>query len=159
MFPCEIKTFPTRSALSIRFRSPVQELSAHFGRVYGAIGAYLAELGAQDQGEAVFAAYHNMDMQNLDIVAGFTISKPLPGKGEIQAAEIPGGPFAICHYTGPYDQVGPAYEELTQYAAQHGYQPGGVAYEWYLNGPDVPPQDLKTDVAFPVIPLGEPAKA
>jgi effector-binding domain-containing protein len=156
MYPCEIKEWPTRPALSIRFRAPVQELPGQFGRVYGEILQYLRELGEQHVG-AAFAAYHNLDMQNMDVEAGFPVSKPLPDRGEIRAGKIPGGMVAICHYTGPYDKVGPAYEELKQFAMEKGYAPGGVCYEWYLNGPEVPPQDLKTDIVFPVTFVGETA--
>ncbi|MCZ7539654.1 MAG: GyrI-like domain-containing protein [Anaerolineae bacterium] len=150
MYPCELQEQPARPTLSIRFRSPVQDLSTHFGRIWGSLIEYLGTLGEHPTG-APFAAYYNMDMQDLDIEAGFPVARPLPGKGEIQATEIPGGMFAICHYTGPYNQVGPAYGELTQFVQQQGYAPSGAAYEWYLNDPSaVPPQELKTDVAFPV---------
>jgi effector-binding domain-containing protein len=154
MFPCELKEQAAQPTLSIRFRAPVQELPQHFGRIYGAIGAYLEALGEHHTG-GVFAAYYNMDMQNLDIEAGFTVSKPLSGKGEIRASSIPGGTYAICHYTGPYDGTGPAYEALTQFVKDKGYKLGGVFYEWYLNGPETPPQDLKTDLACPVTRMSE----
>lgn len=155
MFPCAIRECALRHTLSIRFRSPVQDLPKHFGRIYAAIGQYIGELHERPAG-GVYAAYYNLDMQDMDIEAGYTTLKPLPGKGEIQAGEIPGGMFGICNYTGPYDEIGPAYELLTQYIAEHGYRPSGVAYEWYLNGPaDVPPQYLKTDIAVPVTPVGE----
>jgi effector-binding domain-containing protein len=158
MYPCEIKEQPARHTLSIRFRSPVQDLPKHFGRVYGAILEYLGALGEPHTG-AAFAAYYNLDMQNLDIEAGFPVSKPLAGKGEIRSGEIPGGMVAICHYTGPYDGVGPACEELTEFIQERGYAISGVCYEWYLNGPDVPPQELKTDIIFPVTAVGEKAEA
>ncbi len=154
MYPCELQEQATKHTLSIRFRSPVQDLPIHFGRVWGSLIEYLGTLGEHPTG-APFAAYHNMDMQDLDIEAGFPVARPLPGKGDIQAAEIPGGMFAVCHYTGPYNQVGPAYQELTQFVQQQGYAPSGAAYEWYLNDPSaVPPQDLKTDIAFPVMRSG-----
>ncbi|MBZ0286132.1 MAG: GyrI-like domain-containing protein, partial [Anaerolineae bacterium] len=66
---------------------------------------------------------------------------------------------AICHYTGPYDQCPPAYQELAQFVKDQGYEAGTVAYEWYLNGPETPPQDLKTDIVFPVKRVSEPTKA
>jgi effector-binding domain-containing protein len=113
---------------------------------------HLEALGEYPTGEP-FAAYFNMDMQDLDIEAGFPVAKPLPGKGEIQPGEIPGGMAAICHYTGPYSGVAPAYEQLSQFLTDEGFTPIGPAYEWYLSEPDVPPQDIKTDIAFPVKPL------
>ena len=150
MFPCEVKEFETRPTLSIRFRSPVQDLSQHFGRVYGSIIQYLGELGEQPVG-AAFGAYYNMDMQNLDVELGFPVSKELPGKEGIKASHIPGGKFAVVLHTGPYDKVGPAYEALTKWIAENGYEPTGVVYEFYLNDPmQTKPEDLKTQVMFPL---------
>ncbi len=154
MYPCELQEQAARHALSIRFRSAVQDLPAHFERVYGSIMQYLGALGEEHTG-AAFAAYYNMDMQSLDVEAGFPVARPLPGKGDIRATEIPAGMFAVCHYTGPYDQVGPAYEQLMQFIKEKGYTVSGAAYEWYLNGPcDVSPQDLKTDIVLPVMRIG-----
>jgi effector-binding domain-containing protein len=126
----------------------VGELAKHFERIYTAIVQYVEEQGGEHAG-AAFAIYYNMDMQDLDIEAGFPVAKPMPAKGEIQAGEIPGGTYAVCHYTGPYKEVGPAYEVLTKFAQGEGYAPAGeIAYEWYFDGPDVPEKDLRTDVAF-----------
>lgn len=149
MFPCELKEQAAQPTLSIRFHAPAQELPQQLGRVFGAIGQYISEAGGVPAG-GVYAAYHNMDMQNLDMEAGFTVLNPLPGKGDIQAGTIPAGTFAICHYTGPYEQLALPYEELAQFVKDKGYTAGEVVYEWYLNGPETPPQDLKTDIVFPV---------
>ncbi|MCC6906126.1 MAG: GyrI-like domain-containing protein [Anaerolineae bacterium] len=147
MFPCEIHEEPARSALSVRFRAPMQELPSHFERAYGILIGYLAELGEAHAG-GVYAAYHNMDMQNLDVEAGFTVARPVPGRGEISACTIPAGSYAICHYTGPYNGVSPAYENLMAFISARGYTIMGPPFEWYLNGPEAPPQELKTDIVF-----------
>ncbi|MBL8134543.1 MAG: GyrI-like domain-containing protein [Anaerolineae bacterium] len=154
-FPCEIQELGTRPTLSIRFRAPVGELPQHFGRIYGAIMQYLGELGAAPAGPP-FAAYYNMDMEDMDVEAGFPVASSQPAKGDILAGKILRGAFAVCHYTGPYDAMGPAYDMLTSYAMKHGYAPTGAVYEWYLTGPEVPPQETKTDIAFPVRPVKEP---
>lgn len=155
MFPCDLQEHPSRPTLTIRFRAPVQELPQHFGRIYQTIIQYLEELGEEHAGPA-FAIYYNTDMQNLDIEAGFPVSQSLPARGEVQASEIPGGRFAVCHYIGVYAQIGPAYDQLLKFANDMGYAPTGAAYEWYLNGPDeVPPEKLKTDLMFPVTRIEE----
>lgn len=154
MYPCEIKQQPLQHTLAIRFHAPVQDLRAHFARVYGAILQYLDELGEPCEG-AAFATSYNMDMQNLDIEAGFPVGRVLPPTEEIQAGEIPAGMYAVCHYTGPYDQVGPAYEELRKFVIEQAYEPTGIAYEWYLNGPEVPPEEYKTDIAFSIMQIEE----
>jgi effector-binding domain-containing protein len=89
--------------------------------------------------------------------AGFSVAAALPGKDAIQASEIPGGTFAVCHFTGPYDTLGLGYEELTQFAKANGYEPSGIVYEWYFSDPDTPPQDTKTDIVFPVTRVSEHA--
>lgn len=156
MFPCEIKHEPRRLTLSIRFRSPVTELRQHFGEVYGAIGGYLQSQGVESAGPA-FAVYYNMDMNDLDIEAGFVVPQPVPGRDKITAGEIPDGMFGVCHYIGPYSGVGDAYEQLTQFVAEQGYAPTGAAYEWYFDGPETPPEETRTDAAFPVMPISAKA--
>lgn len=155
MIDCELKEQPRVHTLSVRFRAPVQDLPQHFGRIYGRVLEYLILLGEAHAG-AAFAAYHNMDMQDLDVEAGFPVSRPLAAMGDIHPGEIPGGLFAIGHYTGPYDRLGPAYTALTEFIQQQGYAICGPAFEWYLNGPETPPEDLKTDIVFPVMPAEEP---
>lgn len=158
MYPCEIRKSPDRPVLSIRFHSPVSELRSHFSQVYSEIAQYMASIGAVSNGPA-FATYYNMDMANLDVEAGFMLVKPAPGKDEIIASTIRAGTFAVCHYTGAYDGLGQVYEELQKFIGKQGYKISGVPTEWYLNGPETLPQNLKTDVEFPIIPLHETAHA
>lgn len=149
MYPCRIQVRASQPTLSVRFTAPVQALPQHFGRIYGSIMQYLGEMG-EDHAGPPFAMYYNMDMQNLDIEAGFPVKKALPPRGDIQACEIPGGTFAVCHYTGPYSQCAPAYDHLADYAKDQGYAPTGLAIEWFLDGPDVPPEKMRTDIAYEV---------
>ena len=142
MFPCELKDQPARHTLTIRFQSSIEGLPDHFEQVFATITAYLQEFAEQPAGSP-FAIYHDMSAQPLDVEAGFPVAEEIPGKREILAGEIPGGRYAICHYTGPADQIGTAYQTLTQFAQENGLQPGGIAYEWYLS-------DSKIDLAFPV---------
>ena len=69
-YKCELNEQATQPALSIRTRTPVQDIPQVLGKAYGAIAQYLGELGEQPVGPP-FAAYYNMDMQNLDIEIGF----------------------------------------------------------------------------------------
>jgi effector-binding domain-containing protein len=151
-FPCEITEQTAQPALSIRFRSAVQDLPQHFSRVYAQLNEYVADLGEIHEGP-VFAAYHNFDMQDLDVEAGFVMRRTLPGKGEIQPSQTLGGTFAICHYTGPYNAMQPAYESLMQFIKEQGYYIDGPTYEWYIDGPEA--EAPRTDLAVPVQPLEE----
>jgi len=92
-----------------------------------------------------------MDMQDLDVEIGFPVSKSLPSKHDIKASEIPGGQVATCLHTGPYSKIEPAYNALSQWMKENGYEATGVAYEMYLDDPaETPPQELKTQILFPL---------
>ena len=128
----------------------MQDLPQELGKAYGAIGQYLGELGEQPVGPP-FAAYYNLDMQDLDVEIGFPVSRRLPGKDDIEASQIPGGKVATCIYTGPYSEMEPAYDALSQWIEDNGYQATGVAYEMYLDDPaQTPPQESKTQILFPL---------
>jgi effector-binding domain-containing protein len=147
--PCEIVDQPEQPVLSVRIHTSVEQLPAELGKAYGAIMQYLGEQGEYPSG-APFAAYYNMDMQALDVEAGFPIPHPLPGKDTIQSWVVPARKVATCQYTGPYADCVPAYEALTAFVAGSGHEPTGVAIEYYLNGPETPPEDLQTQIAFPL---------
>ena len=145
---CEIYEQAAQPSLTIRTNSSVEKLPQVLGESYGALGQYLGSLGETPSG-APFVAYYNMNMEDLDIEIGFPVSKSLPGSGSIQSSQMPAGKFATCLYKGPYNECGPAYEALTHWVQEHGYETTGVAYEFYLNDPtETPPQELKTQIIF-----------
>ncbi len=146
-YVCEIEDRSERPIVSVRTRAAVQDLPQLFGRIYGALMQYISEIGAQPAGEP-FAAYYNMDMQNLDVEIGFPVSKPLPDRDDIKGGALPAGKYATMMHVGPYDTLGPAYEVLTQYVNANGYEPTGVAYEFYFSGPETPPDKIQTQIVF-----------
>ena len=149
-YQCEVKEQPVQQTLSIRTRAAVQDLPRVFGEGYGAIAQYLGELGEQPSGPP-FAAYYNMDMDDLDVELGFPVARPLPGKAEIKAGEIPDGQVATCLYTGPYSDIESAYAALMKWVEDRGYEGTGVSYELYLNDPgETPPAELQTQIIFPL---------
>ena len=155
-YPCEIKDQAAQPTLSIRTHAAVEQLPQVFGQTYGAIMQYLGELGEQPVGMP-FAAYYNMDMENLDIEIGFPVSRPLPDRGELKSGALPAGKIATTMHFGPYDSIGPAYEALTQFVQTSGYAPSGVAYEFYFSPPETPPAEIQTQIMFPLLPVPQPA--
>jgi effector-binding domain-containing protein len=149
-FQCEIKEQAAQPTLSIRARTPIQGLPELMGQSYGIIAGYLAELGEAPAG-APFAAYYNMDMQNLDVEVGFPVAKTIPGKGDVLASQVPGGKLGYALHTGRYSEIAPAYDALAQFIREQGYEPTSVSYEFYLNDPtDTPQEQLQTQIVFPL---------
>lgn len=147
----ELRERQSQPTLVIRTRSAVQDMPQVLGQAWGAIMHYAGQKGLQPSGPP-FVAYHNMDMQDLDLEIGFPFAKKLDGAGEVLAGEIPGGKAAGCLHVGPYDQLRAAYKALGKWIEANGYTPAGVAYESYLNDPQTtPPEALQTDIFFPLL--------
>jgi effector-binding domain-containing protein len=148
---CELIERSAQPTLSIRTRTNVEKLPQVFGDAYGKIIQYMGELG-ETPGGAPYAAYYNMDMQNLDVEIGFPVLSALPGKGEVQAGLIPAGKAATCMHIGPYPEIASAYTDLSTWITAQNLRPSGVAYEFYLNDPEhTPPAELQTLILFPLI--------
>ena len=148
-YPIKLTQQPAQPTVVIHAQAAVKDLPRLMGEAYQKIMQYLGELGEHPTGMP-FAAYHNEDMEHLELEIGFPVSKPLPGQGDIQPGELPGGQWATVLYTGPYDQCAPAYEALWAWVKAHGYKTTGVAYEAYCSEPDTPPQDTQTWIMTPV---------
>jgi effector-binding domain-containing protein len=149
-YQCNLSQKETQPVLSIRTFTTEAALPELFGRALGTVAQYLGELGEAPAGPP-FAAYYNMDMQHLDTELGFPVGKALPGRGEVQAGELPGGWQASLVYTGPYAGLGTAYQALTEFVQASGRQATGVALEFYLNSPmDTPAEALQTLIVFPL---------
>lgn len=149
-YDIQLKDEKAIPVLSVRMRTSVDKLPEKLGEVYNAVICYLNELG-EEAGDAAFCTYYNMDMQDLDVEAGFPVKKQLPGKGNIQSSEITAGKRVAVLYKGAYVGMVPAYEAVNTWIAKNGYRPTGVSREYYYNSPmDVPENELLTKIEIPV---------
>jgi effector-binding domain-containing protein len=149
-YPIEILERPVQVAASIRTRTSVSELPVLMGQTFGKLMQYLGKIGVSPAGPP-FAAYYNMDMQDLDVEIGFPVKDAVQGEGEIEPVEIPGGAYVSCLYTGPYEDFELPYNALTAWLEENGRQGTGVSYEFYLNDPENTPSDkLQTQILFPL---------
>jgi effector-binding domain-containing protein len=59
--------------------------------------------------------------------------------------------LAVLLYRGPYHTTGNGYRPLSEWISANGYVIAGPAEEWWLDDDDdVPPSELRTEIAFPV---------
>ena len=84
-------------------------------------------------------------------VGGPCVPVPTPPAG-LHAGKVVASPSAVLVYRGPYDKLAPAYGEIFEWIARHGYRPAGPPREVYLNGPDevASPADLITEIVAPI---------
>jgi effector-binding domain-containing protein len=141
---------PVQHVLSIRTFSSARKLPELFSETLASIAQYMAAIG-ETPVNAAFAAYYNMDMDNLDVEIGFVVDKSLPGSDKIKSGEIPPGRKASCLFKGPYGELQNVYASMQQWMNENNYVPTGVAYEFYYNSPaEVSESELMTRVVFPL---------
>jgi DNA gyrase inhibitor GyrI len=124
---------------------------------FGKIMAALEKAGAQMAGPPWVAYPTNpkdVSPENWDCVCfipvpeGTTIELP---EG-IQQLNLPERMVAWTLYVGPYDKIEPAYGAMMAWVPANGYAFAGPPEEVYLNDPAVvPPEELQTEVCFPII--------
>jgi len=150
MFKIELHEQNSQPVLSIKTKTTMEQLPKIIGENYKKIMDYLNELG-EHPSDAPFTAYHNLDMQALDVEMGFPVSKQLPGRGEIISGEIPAGKIVSAMYMGPYSGIEKTYEGIFKWISEEDLKPTGVYFEYYMNSPDeVPENELLTKIVIPV---------
>lgn len=145
----EILKQQKQPTLFVRTRTKVENLPMLIGQSYGRMGSYLQELG-EFMTDVPYVAYHNMDMQNLDVEIGFPVFKSLPERDDMKSGLIEEGKVVFCMYRGPYDEMGPVYEEMTRWIEDHNYEAAGTSYEYYYNGPGFPESEFLTKIIMPL---------
>ncbi len=147
-YTCELVDLHAQPTLVVRTRSSVEKLPEVLGPAWGAIMACAGKVGAEPT-DPPFVAYHNTDMQDLDVEIGMVFDQVLPGEGDVHAHAIPASRAAECIHVGPYAELHAAYRALEAWMADHGHQAGGPAYEFYLNDPgETDAAELRTRVVM-----------
>jgi effector-binding domain-containing protein len=109
---------------------------------------HIAKNGMEPAG-APYAMYFNMDMENLEVEAGFPVEKALPGEGEVISSTIPGGEVASTIHKGSFDTLEQSYTALTSFVKEQNKVPTGICYEVYLSDPETTkPEDMLTELVY-----------
>lgn len=146
----EIKEMKKKLVLMIRKTTSVQDMPTVLGQCFGEIIQYVMESGSAEPVES-FVIYHNMDMSNLEIDVGFTVTEYLPGRGHIISNSIPAGKYAVALHEGPYDTLTNTYNELTELVNEKKFEVDNWVYEVYLNNPlENPEEPPRTMIYFPL---------
>jgi effector-binding domain-containing protein len=98
-----------------------------------------------------FARFRMLDDVLCEVEAGFPVSTPVDGDGDITASTLPGGTAAVVAYFGPYDEMKPAYKAIETWVADRGAEPDGPAWEVYFTDPaeQPDPKTWKTEIVQP----------
>ena len=138
---------PTQHVATIRERVPMTAIAKAMGEGFGEVARAAEETGAEIDG-LPFAIYYELGPDEVDLELGF----PVLGQvevGRVHSVTLYGGRAACTVHTGPYEEVGSAYDALTRWVQLHGERVVGPPREVYLNEPaeDVVPL---TEVQMPI---------
>lgn len=135
--------------LVIRKTVKVDDLPGVIGYCYEEIEKYLKDIEVYVE-DVPFVAYHNMDMQHLDVEIGFPVSQKIPEKGEIKPGVIKACKVIFCMYRGPYSEMTGTYNEMAEWLENSGLKSEGTVYEYYYNGPGFPENEFLTKIVMPL---------
>jgi effector-binding domain-containing protein len=138
MYRVERRTLTAQPTAVVRGKMSVPEIGSFLGHAYGTVAAHLERLGVGIAGMP-FARYRHLGDGEFEVEAGFPVLLAIGSEGEVEACSLPGGPAAATWHTGPYGQMGPAYEALEDWVEQHGAAIEEPAWEVYYSDPTEQP--------------------
>ena len=139
------------NVLTIKRNTTVEAMPKVLSECYSRIKGYLNGIGEIPAG-APFVAFHNDDVDNMEIEVGLTVRKGIMGnKKDIVSREIPGGKKVSCVHIGPYGEMKPNHDTIKRWMEENNYKPKGVSYEFYVDDPlETAGGKLQTKVVFPL---------
>lgn len=140
---------PAMKRIFIRQTTSVDKLAQLIGESYGKMAVLLQEKGIE-LCDMPYAAYHNMDMQSLDIELGFPILREIEVPEGIELGDLPEQRVLMTLHLGAYDGMEPTYQDMMQHVKEHNLPVTGLVYESYLNGPPYPTEQMVTMVMMPL---------
>ncbi len=145
----ESRVLAEQPTVVIRGSVRTSEIGAWIQQAYGELFAYLGSIGVAPAGPP-FARYTFRD-DGFGLEAGVPVGKVVARKGRVEPSSLPGGSVAATLHVGPYDTIGPAYDELVHWVRAEKHKPTGPHWERYLNSPaeEPDPSRWQTEVLLP----------
>ena len=146
------KTEPMTVAF-ISMKGPYTLISDAFGKLYGWIGEKDYIPAGPPLG-VYFNAPEQVPAEELlwEICSPIAGDVTLSGPNEkgLGVKRVEGAEVASTIHKGPFDQVGHTIHALEAWIAENGYEIVGSYEEVYLSEPETPPNELLTEIRFPV---------
>ena len=145
------KTVEPLPFMFIRREASRSELPTVLGECFGKVFTHCMSNGLPMAGFPL-ARYLSVSPGLVTVEAGVPLTKVVPGEGELQCSELPGGPVAFAIHGGPYDQLGDTHAAIERWIQENRLRVSGPHWEWYVNDPaEHPnPEDWRTHIFYPL---------
>lgn len=146
-----IRQLTPQPALVMRRRAAQSEIAATLGEILPAVFTHAQRAGIPLAGPP-FTRYLSGGPGLFSLEAGMAIAGPAQPTGEIEVAELPGGPAAVAVHVGAYDSLGQTHAAIERWIADHGHAVVGAPWEVYVTDPGEQPNpaDWRTEVLYPI---------
>jgi AraC family transcriptional regulator len=122
------------------------------GDVFARVGDYAAKKGLT--GDIVGIYFDDptqVPAERLKARVGITVPQGTAPDSGFGVEEIPAQEVVYAIMKGPYDEIAKEYPHIMEWTQERGYQMSGPLMEIYLEaGPDIPPEQLVTEVRIPI---------
>jgi effector-binding domain-containing protein len=152
-YEIDIVTVPPRTLAVARFRvteGDLPDMGQKMGSAFGQVMTALRRAGIASMGPAM-ACYEPTE-GGIDVAAGFPTTGPMDAADGVTTLELAAGQVAHTTHVGPYTDLPKAYAALRDGVEAQGRRLDDRAPMWeeYLTGPDVPPDQARTEVFWPL---------
>jgi effector-binding domain-containing protein len=119
---------------SVHLLIPVMEIAQHMDPAIQELFAALGEQGIAPVGP-LFSYHFRTPTDTFDFEVGVPIAQSFAGKGRVKPSTIPACRVFRVNYIGPYEGLGPAWQESSKLLAEAGHKHTGKGWETYLSDP------------------------
>ncbi len=141
---------PVLYTLTIRKTINFMEEFANFADyTFDKIAQYLESLHELPS-DGPIVCFHNMDLNNLDVEAGFLVAHLIDGKDDMCAVTIPAQKVVSAIDLGPYEDQDPTLTDIFTFIESKSYEAQGKIYYQYLNDTKRSENELLTKMILPI---------
>lgn len=144
----ESRTVPEQPTAVVRATLRYGELGDWVVPAFDQIAHYLHRHGVASCGFP-FARYHLRRDGSFEVEAGLPVPAPIIGDARVRPSTLPAGHVVAVWHIGPNEQLGTAYQALTDWlSTEHGVRTGDP-WEVYHGPARRDPQSWRTEVIQP----------
>lgn len=131
-----IVELPERQTAIVRIEGAAADLPRLFGEAFTLTARAIEGANAQIGGEP-FARYAGFG-ERISAEVGFPFVGTVEPTARVVVSKLPGGRAVTMTHTGPYDELGAAWERGQAWLSEQGLTLTSAPWECYLTGPDEP---------------------
>ncbi len=147
----------SQSVASVSKHTSLKRMKEDVVAAFTTLGAEINRSALTTSGPPMLIYHHVVDAESEgDIEVCVPVSVPFSGGAGTIGRTLESTKLAVTDHRGPYDELAPAYQVLTAWITEKGYELAGPPREVYVNDPrTVPPEELITRIEFPICTAGE----